>query len=307
MLWAEKRYLLVVCMSETVSTGYRFDNIEAELTEAPSGRSALFNDTDFRNRLKHRLDTMLDGSRILSLDVFDTLILRDNSSELTRFYEIGGIMAAIVQDETGGSTRQVDAFVARHLGTKATYRASRLVNGCREGSLTELHATASRLLTGHPNLAAAFVEAEVRYEATRIAPNPFLVDYVADYRANGGRAVLVTDMYMHADQVARLLSLIGLDEESYDLLISSADTKASKASGGIFPLVEKEMGVGPDQFVHLGDSFRGDVAQPLRAGWKAMHLPLANADIVARRRDHLATQEKLASEHSLAIDVAMPH
>lgn len=307
MLRAEKRSLLVESMSKTVSNCHRFDDIESELTEAPSGRSALFNEVGFRSRLKHRLDTMLDGSRILSLDVFDTLILRDNSSELTRFYEIGGIMAAIVRAETESNTRQVDAFVARHLGTKATYRASRLVNGFREGSLTELHVTASRLLTGHPDLAAAFVDAELRYESTRIAPNPFLVDYVADYRANGGKAVLVTDMYMHADQVARLLRLIGLDEDCYDLLISSADTKVSKASGGIFPIVEKEMGVGSDHFVHLGDSFRGDVAQPLQCGWKAMHLPLANADIVARRRDHLATKERLATEHGLAIDVAIPH
>ena len=290
----------------TVSSYYRFDEIEGQLGMAPNGRAKLFSESSFTKDLATRLDTLLDGKRILSLDVFDTLVLRDNSSEITRFFEVGGRMAEIASASSATSVSQIDAFVARQLGTKATYRASRVENGCREGSLTELHQTASRILTGNDGLAEDFVFAELQNESTRIVPNPFLVDYVGRYREAGGKVVLITDMYMHADHVETLLDMLGIASEDYDFLISSADTKVSKSSGGIFPLVEKEMEAQPDQFVHMGDSFRGDVAKPIAAGWQALHLPISEFDILERRHDHLATSAMLSSEHGLEFDIAMP-
>lgn len=291
---------------EAEATFSRFDEIETRLTTAPRGRSPLFADAEFCATLADRLHALLDGQRILSLDVFDTLVLRDNSSELTRFHEIGGLMAEIVRENTGRDVSQADALVARHLGTRATYRASRPVQGHREGSLTELHRTASRILTGSTDMAEAFIEAELSNEAKRIVPNPFLAAFVAEYRKNGGTVILITDMYMHAAQVADLLGRVGLPADGHDLLVASADTKLSKASGTIFPLIEARLNAGPERFLHLGDSYRGDFAQPIRIGWRAMHLPLARFDIIERRRDHLATEAALAARHGLRVDVAMP-
>ncbi|MDP2520912.1 HAD family hydrolase [Shimia thalassica] len=284
----------------------RFDEIEEQLSLAPNGRKDLFSDPVFVPLLETRLDRMLKEKKILSLDVFDTLVLRDNSSELTRFFEIGGRMAKIVEAHTGNGVRQVDAFIARWLGTKATYRASRLVHGCREGSLSELHSTASKLLTGSDRLAEAFIEAELAYEVSRISPNPALVSYMERYRKVGGKVVLLTDMYMHAEQVSVLLEKLGVHPTAYDALISSADVKVSKASGKIFSLMEEEMNAGPDDFVHLGDSLRGDVSQPLRHRWQALHLPLSSFDISQRRLDHIKTQTTLTTRYSLSSDIAMP-
>lgn len=289
-----------------VTSLHRFDEIETLLTQAKTGRRDLFSDKDFTARLADRLDRMLDGERILSMDVFDTLVLRDNSSEITRFYEIGGKMADLATSHTGRDIAQVDAFVARHLGTKATYRASGKIRGCREGSLLEIHATASRILTGGGEMSSPFVEAELEYESGRIEPNPFLVDYAARHRARGGRVVLLTDMYMHAEQVTQLLNLLGISPKEYDFLLSSADTKVSKASGGIFRNMQDEMQAAPGEFVHIGDSFRGDVAQPIRQGWQALHLPLAQADILERRRDHAKTASMLRDMFNVDIDIAMP-
>ncbi|PKP95435.1 MAG: HAD family hydrolase [Alphaproteobacteria bacterium HGW-Alphaproteobacteria-14] len=291
-------------MAET--SYYRFDDIEDELATAQEGRRALFKAPDFTDKLKQRLDELLDGGRVLSLDVFDTLILRDNSSEITRFFEVGGRMADVVEAETGRQVSQVDAFIARQLGTEATYRASRPIQGCREGSIVELHRTASQLLVGSNDLAEAFIAAELENEATRIGLNTFIVDYVASYRASGGAVVLVTDMYLHAEQVVKLLEQLGIARESYDALFSSADTKVSKSSGGIFPFVERNLVRSPGDFVHLGDSFRGDVAQPLRRGWKAMHLPLSEFDVRERQRDHRMTQAMLAKNHGFEVGISMP-
>jgi hypothetical protein len=53
----------------------------------------------------------------------------------------------------------------------------------------------------------------------------------------------------------------------YDALYSSADTKVSKASGGIFPRVTKRRNT--HRMFHVGDSLRGDYLNPRAVGWHA--------------------------------------
>lgn len=228
---------------EKTTNIYRFDEIESEVYRATS-REQLFSEESFSRKIYDRLDKMLPENGILSLDVFDTVILRDSSSELTRFYEIGRLMSDFVNNaykdgdkdlvKLSFPVRGVDAFLARHMGTKATYRASRPVHGCREGSLREIHLTASRLLSGNESLADAFIDIEIDYEATRLVKNSLLLDYIKKHKARGGCVILVSDMYMHADQINSLLCRLDVDVNLFDYIFSSADTKISKASGKIF-------------------------------------------------------------------------
>ena len=303
-------------MRTDITSVYRFDDIQGPLAAATSRRQLLTN-KDFSATLARKVESMLpEEGGILSLDIFDTLLTRDNSSEITRFVEIGARMADIVNAPAGkaGTANRVpptvsaiDAFLARYLGTKASYRASKPVKGCREGSLSEIHATASRLLTGDSRLSDAFIEAELAYEATRMKPSRPLIDIVKRHRKNKGRVVLLTDMYMHDLQVETLLRKLRVDRKLFDLIVSSADTKVSKASGGMFEIVEKALEAEPAQFVHVGDSLRGDFQRPMERGWQAIHLPIPEAEIVVRRKDHLKTASMLAKEHGISVDIAMPH
>ncbi|HMN14236.1 MAG TPA: hypothetical protein PKD55_18120, partial [Bellilinea sp.] len=239
----------------------RFDAVESAVSSSQS-RQVLFDDLSFREDLFGLLDSLLLPEMILSLDVFDTLLLRDNSSELTRFIEIGGRMAAHI-----GGVAPMDGFMARHLGTKATYRASKTVKGCREGSLTEIHRAASCLLTGNDRASSDFIEIELDYEAGRITPNSLLIDYIRRHCQRGGQAILVSDMYMHAEQIAELLEKVGVEGALFAKIFSSADSKVSKASGGIFAVIEEALSASSDTFVHVGDSLHGDFQRPLAHGW----------------------------------------
>ncbi len=289
----------------SVTTVHRFDALEGGITEAGSWVGWLADDAN-RIALAERLHALVSPSGILSLDVFDTLVIRDDVSELSRFVEIGARMADIVRmHRPTHRLTALDAFVARDLGTKASYRASTPVDGVREGSLTEIHRTASRILTGSDVYADAFIDAELRYEAGRLSPNPFLLDYANQHRARGGRVLLLSDMYMHAEQIAALLHAVGVSDDRYDTLISSADTKLSKASGGVFAIAEERLGVGPGDICHVGDSLHGDFRQPKARGWRALHLPVPDSRIRARRADHIATLARLR-EHGLDSDIAVP-
>ncbi len=118
-------------------------------------------------------------------------MMPDNYSKLTRFIEIGERMA-----KCAGTSNPIDSFLACHLATKASYRAGKMINGCREGSLTEIHLTTSRLLGVGDEMAKTFVDVEIDYETERLSPNALLIDFVRMHCEKGGRAILVSDMYM---------------------------------------------------------------------------------------------------------------
>jgi len=274
-------------------------------------RAQLFNCAAFSEKLNARLDALLEGRSILSFDVFDTLLLRDNISELRRFYDIGTRMAGVVAKSGGGlfnrPVKAVDAFLARHMGTLATYRASEIVGEGAEGSMNELHATASRLLVNSDALKAAFVEVELAYESERLTPNSVLLEYARKARSRGLRIVLLSDMYMHAEHIRNLLGRAGIEGDLFDAVISSADTKATKACGQAFRRLEQAFGAPPEAFVHVGDNLICDFVRPMQAGWRALHLPVAKAEIRRRRADHLKTVEMLLNQYGVRVDIAMPH
>ena len=271
-----------------------------------SNRLELFKNDKFLSSLRAVFDAELkDGARVLSLDVFDTFLIRDNSSELLRFYEIGETICELCQvDLAGRVLKPVDAFIARQMGTRATYRASRKVMGAREGSLSDIYLTASRLLNLNDSWAERLVEREISYEATRITVNPFLLDYISAFRKQGGSAILVSDMYFHAEHIEVLLRKLGVDSTLFGKIYSSGDEKISKASGLIFQKIEKDMG--HDQFFHVGDSFKSDYVNPLHAGWNALHLPVSASDIVARQLSHDDTFTRIKSSHGVTADVVRP-
>lgn len=292
-----------------VTAVYNLGEIQNQFSRCGS-RIEILGDPQFRNILYDHLNSQISANKILSLDVFDTFILRDNSSELSRFIEIGDQMALSVYGALGSKVsakvKGIDAFLARYFGTKSTYRISCKVDGCREGSLNEIHATACRML-GLPDIADLFVDAELDYEATRIVPNDAILEFVRQHRAKGGRVVLVSDMYMHGHQIQSLLSRLGIEDDLYDQIFSSADTKVSKASGGIFKLVEKALSASPGDFFHIGDSLKGDYQRPIARGWGAMHMPVAESEIEKRRADHFASAARLKETFGLTLDIAVPH
>lgn len=284
-----------------------FGTIERELTRAKR-RDELYQKSDFVDGLNESLINATEhGKRILSLDVFDTLLLRDNSSELSRFLEIGKLMKDAINISTPNSKiDSIDAFVARWLGTTASYRASRPVNSCREGSIIEIHTVASRILTGGTDYVEEFVDRELNFEAGCLKPNPFWLSYIERHKSSGGRVILVTDMYLHKREVEILLGRLNVDCNLFDHIESSADTKISKSSGHIFEHIEMKLNKDRSDFVHVGDSLKGDYLQARRRGWRAMHLPIPEAEIALRRQDHLRTMNMLRERHALHIPIAMP-
>lgn len=277
----------------------RFDALQAPLSDS-ADRRIVFENAQYRAMLSEAIAAVLPPEGVLSYDVFDTFLLRDDVSEYRRFIEIAELVAAHVGCDP------VDAFIARHLGTRASYRAGRRVKGCGEGSLSEIHRTAARLLGCDEAAAETFVDIELDYEADHLSVNPALMELARWHRERGGRVIAISDMYMHAEQIERLMARIVPGHPLFDVVYSSADTKVSKASGHLFDLVREDLDARAIGCVHVGDSLYGDFRRARERGWAALHLPVAAAEIARRRHDHVMARDRLLQERQVAVEIKLP-
>jgi len=228
---------------------------------------------------------------VLSLDVFDTLLLRDAVSEARRFFNIAARARENVENAFGKRDwpTALDFLFARVDAMALCYRTREAVEGCREGKIGDIIRVARRTLDLPAEAESALLEAELDVETQSLTLNAILIDIVRDFRAAGGRVVLLSDMYLGKSEILSLVRRLDRSAaEEIDEVFSSADHIVSKRSGKIFALVEREFRKSPAEFLHIGDALEGDVFRARQAGWSALHFPIARAESAKRERD-LAT------------------
>ncbi|PIO96378.1 hypothetical protein CJ014_25670 [Pleomorphomonas carboxyditropha] len=222
------------------------------------------------------------GKECLSLDVFDTLLLRGPEAEAARFLEVSDFILGRVGPLPANTTAE-GLCLLRADAMRLSYRARPGKDGCKEGTIVDVMTLLSHRLVGDDRLVQPLLDAEIAYEAGKLVANRPLLRVAEWFRSAGGKVVLVSDMYLPGSMIAAIARLISpAIPEATDRLFSSADELYSKRSGRIFDLVGEAMGVAPSGFLHVGDSFMGDVEMPRNSRWDALHFPVSSGEARAR-------------------------
>jgi hypothetical protein len=268
-----------------------------------SSRRNLVNGED-KNEFKLQLSDLIQskGARILSYDVFDTLLLRNDKPEAVRYFEMSQKMLFDIRSSLGadvaGDLSAEDFMLARAHGMKTSYAYRPKVRGCGEGRIEDVVQVVCGMLALPPDAAHILIESEIRYEIDNLELNEALFETAADFRKSGGRVVLLSDMYLGAEHIRRIVEAF-LNEPCwpFDELLSSADLIISKRSGLIFSEVENRLNAKPSDFLHIGDSFIGDVRKPRERGWGALHFPVSLAEVERRRTALAQFIQQMARAH----------
>jgi predicted HAD superfamily hydrolase len=238
-------------------------------------------------KVKQLIKEVLDrrGTKVLSFDVFDTFLLRNDKSEAYRFYELSRQLLERLNGLTGALT-DLDLMLARVLGMDISYRVRPAINECREGNIEDVVRVARRSL-GLPETADhLFLDCEVDYEAANLVLNPVLMELAKEFRGHGGKVILVSDMYLGKSHIEKIVVALGANVADFaDAIFSSADHVVSKRSGKLFGKIEAELEREPDAFLHIGDSVEGDVFRCTDAGWQALHFPVSRRELARRSKD----------------------
>jgi predicted HAD superfamily hydrolase len=213
-------------------------------------------------------------TRVVSVDVFDTLLLRAAVPEPEHFRRIARTWHRRLQEAGAPSVPSPTELARLRLQAQRTAYANTVpVEGCREARHAEILALVCAGADLPADWVATLAEAEVDHETRVLRANRRLCRRLAEARGEGKRLIAVSDMYLGADQLTTLLERVLAGRVSVDAVYSSADHRVSKSRGPLFDVVTAQEGVAPAQVLHLGDNRRSDVEQGQAKGLETVWLP----------------------------------
>ncbi len=218
-------------------------------------------------------------ARVISFDVFDTLIVRKVAAPRDVFLHLATLSPfSDWRLETGALAqhRQAAEMDAR--------RAAAQSRGSGEVSLQEIHAVLAGMLSRPSSDVPAMVRAEQLLERALCVAHPYLRTLFARAVNEGKTVWCVSDTYHDAAFLAELLESCGYALTDV-LVASSADQRKSKGDGTLLPQLAHEAGVPPVQVLHIGDHPRADFTLPAQHGFLAVCHPWA-----ASRHDDRASE-----------------
>lgn len=217
-----------------------------------------------RRRLIERFDTL--QPKVLSLDVFDTLLSRPFEHPTHVFTEVHRVLtdagehAAVPRHEYGRLRIEAEA-------------AARRLHPSGEITVEEVCSELSKALGGEPG-AEALVAAEVATERSFIHLDRDIAALIVHAKEQGVPYVLVSDMYLRSEHILSLVeaasTAAGVDLPPPEKVFVSGERRTNKGSG-MFDEVLAELGRRPDEVLHVGDNEHSDYTSPKRHGIQAIH------------------------------------
>ena len=218
----------------------------------------------------------------ISVDVFDTLLLRKAKSERRRFYA-----AAKRSIELGHFPALIKPEVISRARAEAQTLAYRALNVAGQGGEVRLEDICRRqlsILGLSVDLAPVLIRAELETEKDSLFVDRYLVESLLARRRQGIRVIAISDTTLSSDELKTLITMV-VGSEVFDAIYTSADLGATKRSGELFRVVAKLEQVDLSAIWHVGDDIISDVQMATGVGAHAMHRPRSKTHVIRRRVD----------------------
>lgn len=227
---------------------------------------------------------MLRDIRVLSLDIFDTLLLRACSTP-------EDVYSAVGEDARNRLVLHPECSPALYLSLRAQALDAAYREMDVEPTLEDILARLPAWV-GDP---AALLEIEMEQEAAHCYLNPSVLSLVKTCRRLGIKIAFVSDMYLGKTRICNLLERSGFPMDWIDYVLVSVDEGGMKSTGELFRrLLAHYAHCSPQQILHIGDNLAREIVPASRLGISAVHY-----DAVHRHDAGMLDYESLMSDRSL--------
>ncbi len=233
--------------------------------------------------------------RLLSIDVFDTLVWRRVPEPADVFLMLGLALAAggkLAEDVSPAAFAEL-----RRLAERTARAKAEAATGSREIRLADIYAELpAGLFTadfGHN----AQIAAEIACEARLLIADEAVLGVMKTAKAAGTRVILVSDCYFSRAELRALLAGAGCDGAAYDELYVSCEAGRPKYRD-LFDIILKIEAVAPGDMIHIGDNAAADIAPCRARGIGAVHYD--RAALPARTREKEFPRDAALRGRSLA-------
>ena len=197
---------------------------------------------------------MVERMKVLSFDIFDTLLLRRvkqpcdifgvlferNKMYLEPYFSCGGWIKFRTEIENVAREKKIEV------------------------NINDIYYEGKGFI---PSI-SYMIEQEFMCECDACVLNEEIVREITKAKQQGYKVVLISDMYWPVEYIKRLLVSCGFDIE-LDGIYISCDYGESKFNGKLFDIVLDNLNVLPSEMCHTGDNIRSDYINPINKGINA--------------------------------------
>ena len=201
--------------------------------------------------------------KIISVDIFDTLLLRAVSKPIDLF-------ELIWREAEKRDIARISMYPKEYMKFRVEMeRRARLNAVNREVNLDDIYQMYPDYITDNLD---ALKNLEVEFEKKYCYANPIVLSWLEDAKQQGCKIVLVSDMYLKSGEIKEILQWNSVEGSLFDDVIVSNEYSCNKQNGELFDILfEKYPSIQPNEILHIGDNKNADYEQPLKRGMQAFH------------------------------------
>ena len=208
-------------------------------------------DLSFREKLVENLESI----KIISFDIFDTLLIRPFATPDMVFC----YLETLVGKEFG-----IMHFKDLRIRAEAIARERKHNNG--DVKLSEIYSVFSELAKIDTSTAFNILDLEVATEKKILIPQAEVIESARYAKNKEKRLILVSDSYFERSTVEQILRSKGID--FFDEIYMSCEYGKRKDRGDLWDYIIQSEGITQDNFMHIGDNEQSDVQQLRDRGLK---------------------------------------
>ena len=236
---------------------------------------------------------------LLSLDIFDTLVLRFVEKPYQLFREVGkkAISLNLLHKSITLEEFSLLRIRAEHEARKEKFKK----NGHSEVNLSQIYEFLPNFVVEKHQIDSVEVQLECEY----CYLNPEILKLIEEANSLNIPVVLTSDMYLNKFQLEQILRFNDLDLELIRDVYVSCEHNGNKSSGNLFQTLLADFPYIPaEKILHIGDNLEADVKSPRSLGIQAHHyfiIPEELKNIYDRERICITAPSILSSLRSLGV------
>lgn len=238
---------------------HQFEEIELENDRITKIKTA-WND----NLEKLKKEIINSKTRIVSFDIFDTLIMRPFWNPIDLFVFLNQYFREITKIETG-----MDFSKIRVEAEKETRRKNKAK---QEITLDEIYEEIQNQTKLEDEIIEKMKQKEQELEIKFCTKRKVAKEIYELAKYLGKTVIATSDMYLPIESIKKML-----DKNDYkmDNIYLSAQIGVTKFCGDLYQYVIKDLSIKPEEMVHIGDNYHSDYEKAIENGINGQFLPKA--------------------------------
>lgn len=205
-----------------------------------------------RDFIDHRI-------RVVSFDIFDTVVTRNCAEPKDVFYELGNILKK--------KNIIIDNFAEKRI--RAEYDARILKHFQKEVTIDEIYRQMNLQLKLPQVVIDSAIGIEMQVEETFLVPVRKTLELVAQVKQLQKDVIFISDMYLPDEFIYKILSKYKVIQNKRSLYVSST-TGLLKSTGELFRYVAREQNIKLKELCHIGDNIESDYRIPRKLGIRSV-------------------------------------